>query len=356
MTKDREPLVTAWATCYNQAKYIAATLDSVRAQTYRNQELIVCDDCSSDGSQDVIRNWIADNWPEARFIEHKTNMGICKTLNEILAHAKGKYLAGVAGDDLWVPEKTALQVGILESCPPNVGVVFGDANLMDESGVPRAGQYFGGLLPIELRAEVESRVAIWPTGALRGESGVATELGISQLAMAELQAKRNRNGFFELLIRANVIPAMTAMVRKACFARVGAYDESLFFEDWDMWLRISRQFSFVFVGEPTARDRLHDGATSRMRKEEIRQSIEAMFRKYAKKNWLKNTGKEEDGEKCLKKNAIDLYAAGSKKRHAELLWLAWRYARREYWFLLFCSTMGLSYRGYMRLRDCLRRR
>ena len=146
---------------------------------------------------------------------------------------------------------------------------------------------------------------------------------------------------------------MTAMVRKACYDRVGAYDESLFFEDWDMWIRISRQFSFVFFGEPTARYRLHNGSISRTHQKEIRHSIEAMFRKYAKKNWLKGTDKEEAGEIFLKQHALQLYRDGSTKRHGELFWLAWRVRRREYAFLFVCSILGMSYGRYLSLHQSL---
>jgi len=154
MSKKSLPLVSAYVTCFNQVKYVVETLDAVRAQTYPNMELIVCDDCSSDGSQEVIKHWMAQNWPDAVLIEHQKNMGICRTFNDILSVARGKYLAGVAGDDLWLPEKTTWQVDILESSSMQIGVVYSDALIMDDTGVLQPGYYIKNEMPEDILAKL----------------------------------------------------------------------------------------------------------------------------------------------------------------------------------------------------------
>jgi len=98
---------------YNHSRFILETLESVRAQTYKNTELIILDDCSSDDSVSIIERWLQENAIACTFIRHQKNQGICKSLNETLAVATGKYISMVASDDLWLPDKIARQVEIM---------------------------------------------------------------------------------------------------------------------------------------------------------------------------------------------------------------------------------------------------
>jgi glycosyltransferase involved in cell wall biosynthesis len=116
------PLVSVFVGCYNHSRFVLETLESVRSQTYPSIELIIWDDRSTDESPEVIRSWISDNSIECVFIEHAVNRGLCKSLNEALALASGKYVAMVSADDLWMPERIARQVEILENAASNVGV------------------------------------------------------------------------------------------------------------------------------------------------------------------------------------------------------------------------------------------
>ena len=70
----------------------------------------------------------------ARLSAIKKNKGICRSLNEALSVANGKYISMVASDDVWLPDKMERQVEILESQPASVGVLYSDAFQMDEYG------------------------------------------------------------------------------------------------------------------------------------------------------------------------------------------------------------------------------
>src|SRR5580692_11666573 len=85
------PLVTAGVICYNQAQFVVEALDSIKAQVYPSLHLVVVDDCSSDDSAKVIREWLDMHWPAAVFVAHEINMGVCRSVNDVLANAKGKY-------------------------------------------------------------------------------------------------------------------------------------------------------------------------------------------------------------------------------------------------------------------------
>ena len=365
MSKNSMPLVTAYVTCYNQARYVVATLDSVRAQTYSNMELIVCDVCSIDGSQEIIRNWLAQNWPEAHFIEHKKNVGICKSINEIVTAARGKYLAGVAGDDLWIPEKTALQIDLLESLPQQVGLAYSDAYLMNEAGEEQAGYY--------IKTRVSNEI-VSPLG-LSGVTGSAPPPAAAVHAPVDLSAcphldsclmNKSADAFavqragklFNALLQINFIPAMTAMVRRRCYDKVGLYDEQLFAEDWDMWIRMSRGFSFAFLHTTTAYYRIHSASASHSvaTRKAMNELMPAMFRKYAKKAWLRGTDREEYGNACLERYAIQLYRDSSSRRQWELLQLCLHYPHRENLFMFVSALLGLDYEQCVRLRKRLSRR
>src|ERR1700745_29986 len=88
-----KPLVTAIVLSYNQSRFVWETLESVRAQTHQSMQLIIVDDCSSDDSVGIIGHWIQHNKMDCTFIRHQENRGICKSLNDALAVASGKYIS-----------------------------------------------------------------------------------------------------------------------------------------------------------------------------------------------------------------------------------------------------------------------
>ena len=220
---DSFPLVTVIATCFNHERYVVESLESIRAQTYPNIQLIVADDASTDGSVELIRDWARETATVCTFVFHEENQGVCRTRNDALAHARGDYVAGISTDDLWLPDRIAVQVAQLEALPPTVGVAYGDAARMDEHGNPIAGDF------IEHVGEVQCP----PEGDI-----------------------------YEALLARNFIPAMATLIRRECLATVGPYDESLAYEDWDMWLRIARHYEFAFTPGIHVRYRVHPKSLS----------------------------------------------------------------------------------------------
>ena len=216
-----QPLVTAVVVCYNHARFVAGCLDSVRSQTYPNLQLLIMDDASCDGSPRVIRDWIASHAVRCDFVAHGCNRGLPRTLNEALRRARGEYVAFLAADDLWLPDKTRAQVGALDGQPDEVGVIYSDAALIDEAGRDLPGRFI----------ETYRHFPRPPEGDL-----------------------------LDVLLDGNFIPAMTTLVRRSCWDAVGRYDESLAYEDWDMWLRIARRYRFAFLPEITARYRVVHGS------------------------------------------------------------------------------------------------
>ncbi|MBO3459834.1 glycosyltransferase family 2 protein [Aetokthonos hydrillicola Thurmond2011] len=124
-------LVSVIIPVYRVEKYIAATVESVLAQTYKNFELLIVDDGSPDKSIEICQQF-ADNRIK---IIRQENGGVCAARNTGIRNAQGEYLAFLDGDDLWSPEKLEKHVEHLENSPL-VGLSFSRSAFVDEAGKP----------------------------------------------------------------------------------------------------------------------------------------------------------------------------------------------------------------------------
>lgn len=99
---------------YNSEKYVAETINSVLIQTYKNFELIIIDDASTDGSMNIINN-IAKNESRIKIISLKKNGGVSNARNIGIANAQGKYISFIDSDDVWKNEKLEKQIHFLKA-------------------------------------------------------------------------------------------------------------------------------------------------------------------------------------------------------------------------------------------------
>lgn len=97
---------------YNCEKFVAETLDSVLAQTYNNWELLIVDDCSTDNSVKIIRDYCEKDERIKLFINDK-NSGAAASRNRALREASGKWIAFLDSDDLWLPQKLEKQISFM---------------------------------------------------------------------------------------------------------------------------------------------------------------------------------------------------------------------------------------------------
>jgi glycosyltransferase involved in cell wall biosynthesis len=114
------PLVSALICSYNAERFLDATLQSVMSQTYRNLEILVLDNASSDGTLRILE-YLGGRDPRLQFFRAKENLGAYGGLNYLLGRAKGSYIAIQDHDDLWYPDKIARQVAFLEENDGFVG-------------------------------------------------------------------------------------------------------------------------------------------------------------------------------------------------------------------------------------------
>lgn len=124
--------VSVLISLYNRTEYIKETIESALTQEYKNIEIIIVDDGSTDGGDSLVESIISD---DIRLLRHPNaaNKGQAASLNLALAHATGEYIAFLDSDDLFLPGKLLAQVDFLEK-NSSVGLVYGMGYAIDSSG------------------------------------------------------------------------------------------------------------------------------------------------------------------------------------------------------------------------------
>ncbi len=105
-------LVSIIMPSYNTAGFISRSIESVIAQTYEEWELIIVDDCSVDDTDEIVRPFLKDT--RIRYIKNEKNSGAALSRNRALLLAKGKWIAFLDSDDLWLPDKLEKQIEFME--------------------------------------------------------------------------------------------------------------------------------------------------------------------------------------------------------------------------------------------------
>ena len=125
---------------YNSEHFIAQSIASVQAQTYGNWELLVVDDCSSDGTVAVAES-IAEDDPCIRVFVNEYNSGAACSRNRALREAKGDWVAFLDSDDLWAPEKLERQLAFMRD--NGCSFSYTEYETMGEGGEPLGRRYSG---------------------------------------------------------------------------------------------------------------------------------------------------------------------------------------------------------------------
>jgi len=221
---DKSPLVSVIIPTYNSGRFVAQAVESVLTQTYSPIEVIVVDDGSTDDTKSVLSRFNG----QIRYI-CQPNSGPSAARNTGIRIAEGEYISFLDADDLWVPDKLALQTAFMQKSP-NIGLLFSDHEEFDEAGI-----VFPSFLDKKkLRLQLVSQTPI--------------------------------QGIFAKLLEENFISTPTVMVRKECFEKAGLFDEAVrSVEDLDLWLRISTSFEIFCLPQVVCRRRIHAFNTSRDR-------------------------------------------------------------------------------------------
>ncbi len=247
----KEPAVTLIVLTYNQARYLDDTLASVAAQTSDDFEVVLVDNASTDGSAELLKRWLPKLTMPAKLVVNPRNLGVSGGKNVGLAHARGEYICGLAGDDMYEPSKITRDLEHFRTVGPEVGVVFSDATIITDDGAP---------------------CARWFTPPRHFAQGQ----------------------IFADLCGASFIPAPTTMIRRSALDAVGGYDERRFVEDYDMWLKLAAQgYEFHYVDEALVRYRLSPLGASR------NPATQALTRESMGRSLLEHTGRSPETDPVI---------------------------------------------------------
>ena len=211
------PLVSVCIPAFNHEKYVASAIESVLGQTLDDFELIITDDASADRTVDVIRSF---HDPRIRLFEMPRNLGPSCAANNNIAQARGRYLAFLASDDMFTPDKLEKQFQFLEE-NAQVGAVFSWMTYVSESG-----------LDFDLPRSTEA-------------------IDIANRSQAEWL----RYLFFD----GNPFSAPTAMVRRDLLDEKEPVDPRLLqLQDFDLWVRLCLRTEMHILPERLLKYRIRD--------------------------------------------------------------------------------------------------
>lgn len=242
---NQEGLISIILPYYNGQSFIKEALESVRAQTYKNFELLLVDDGSPDAKQSAYVKDLIASYGDDRFkYLHKTNGGLSNARNFGYAQCRGAYIAFLDQDDLWKPEKLDAQMEVFRAHPEvefifTNGVSFGEA-----------------ALPFRRRKSIQHGII--------------------------------KDSYCEML-RGNVVSALTTIFTRGLVEKTGLSNPRYSVcPDYEYFLRMSEKTDFYFIDQPLALYRLHAENTS---KQAIRGGAEVLCilaerpKRTAKQKW-----------------------------------------------------------------------
>ena len=198
---DKNPLVTVITPTYNRADFLPQAIDGVLAQTYGNFELIVVDDGSTDNTPDILSDYAKRDDRVRTFRQDNQGQSIAR--NKAIQEARGEFICFLDSDNHWPDHKLEQQVDLFRE-NPDVDVIYGDIVTVDESD---------------------------------------TELSRKNMS-------RYSGNIARWMLRDNCVSMNTAMAKRRCFDEMGGMSgERRVADDYDLWLRFSARYKFLYVPE-----------------------------------------------------------------------------------------------------------
>jgi glycosyltransferase involved in cell wall biosynthesis len=196
------PRISVIIPSYNRGHLILQALKSVSDQTYTNLEIIVVDDGSNDNTTHVVSKY---NDPRVVYIKHDNNMGLPSARNTGIKASSGNIIAFLDTDDLWLEHKLEEHINIFDS--------------KRDTYVVYSGSY---------RYQNRKKTYI-PSKFIHPKQG----------------------DLLKRLLAGNFVPAISVCIKRECFDKVGLFDPTLLsFEDWDMWIRLAKEYKFHYIPSP----------------------------------------------------------------------------------------------------------
>ncbi len=279
------PLVSIIIPVKNGEKYIFQAINSALAQTYKNIEIIVVNDASTDKTKEIIENLMKKS-KNVRLINHKESKFRSGALNTGIRKSKGKYVSFLDADDIYFPDKTGFQVKFLEE-HPDVDMVYGGAVVFSEKGI-------------------KGKTKILESKDLREKLRKASEFSLKKL-MNEKHAV-----FASGKEDPGIIAGCSVMIRKEVFENL-KFDESLkTIQDYDFWYQmIGAGYKIKHINKYFYKYRIHE---NQITKDSIQKakSKKKIFEKIKNLSYFKKSG--DLFEKFIQKK-IKFHPARKEKKY-----------------------------------------
>ncbi|MFN4151216.1 MAG: glycosyltransferase family 2 protein [Candidatus Sericytochromatia bacterium] len=202
--EEKEILISVVIPTYNRSNYLIEALNSVINQTYKNIEIIIVDDGSKDNTKEIVNNYIELNKIKNIKYYYKDNGGVATARNFGIQKSEGIFISFLDSDDLWKEDKLLKQIKLFND--PKIGLVHSHYSILKE------------------------------------DNQLITNI-------PEKEEKFNGNMYSNMKIH-NLVGTSTVVIRKECIDKVGFFEgEYSPAEDYDLWLRISKEYDFGYISE-----------------------------------------------------------------------------------------------------------
>ena len=277
------PVVSVICICFNHEDFVQQAINSVLNQTYKNIELIVINNASSDNSHDVITK-IADKNPSIKYIQFTELVSSTKAFNYGFKQCKGTYLIDLSADDILLENCIEKQVNFFTKQTDNVGLIFGNAFNINEYGM-RTKPYF----------EVDKQNKV-------------TDLLL------------HKTNYLRLLSGGIIMCSVASMITRNHFELLKGYNEELFFEDLDYWLRLSKLYEIKFLDDFLVEKRFLENSLGNQfhKNNEFSRKINKSLRQIYNESIVRNTYKIEN-KALLKRIHYSMKQCFKNKQLLELL-------------------------------------
>ncbi|WP_417237259.1 glycosyltransferase family 2 protein [Bizionia paragorgiae] len=231
--------ISVYITSYNQKDFLQEAIESVLAQTYQPFEIIIVDDCSSDGSQELIKDY-SNKHSIIKYFLHKENQGVSQVRVTALSNITGDFVTYLDGDDLYLPNKLEIESQLMKN--NDCDIVFTNNMYVDSN-------------------DVNDVKWIWAADRIKLSSNLFAQTisrdfprkSLFRMELINYEFLKN-NGFHDLNLK--------------------------IYEDYDLRIRLAKKAKMACSIEPTAKIRISKNGLSRTNSEEHIKAFKYIYNKY----------------------------------------------------------------------------
>lgn len=226
MTKEDRPGISVVMPTYNAGRFLSEAVESILAQTFDDFEFVIVDDCSTDGSGDLLRAYAARD-SRIRLLRNDVNVDFVRSRNRGIAAARGSFIANMDSDDIALPNRLSAQYNFMRA-NRDVGVCGATVILIDGDG---------------------------------------RNVGIRRY-------RTDDRGLRARMFLFNPFAQPVTMIRRDALDAVGLYNpDHILADDLDLWFRIGRHYRFANLDAPLLKYRVHPGSATGSRLRDMQRAV-----------------------------------------------------------------------------------